>query len=64
LARRDSVAKVESGDVSRHAFQVAYHGTDPDDHADRKIAAFDVASRNLGGNAVHYFAACPSTQLK
>lgn len=27
------MAEVEGGDVSRHAFQVAYHGTDADDHS-------------------------------
>src|SRR5664279_5444942 len=27
------MAEVEDGDVSRHAFQVAYHGTDADDHS-------------------------------
>jgi hypothetical protein len=26
------MAETEGGDMSRHAFQVAYHGTDPDDH--------------------------------
>lgn len=27
------MAEIEGGDVSRHAFQVAYYGTDPDDHS-------------------------------
>ncbi len=27
------MAEIEGGDVTRHAFQVAYHGTHPDDHS-------------------------------